>query len=833
MKFSYFLLLIFLFINSFVFSQNNYLDSVFNVLKAEKSDTEKINIINNKIAYYYENINPDSSLKYYQQSINIAHKIVSKSKNNELVFQTALKLGFSLLYKGVVYNRLTKIEHSKLCYNTGYNIATVLKRFFPHRKEIYQLYGEYYSDLGNYYYSTNDWNNAIYNFKLSDLNYRVIFKLDSMSSEGSTGLLMANNNLANIYLYNSDYENAIKYYYKALAIKEKQILYKKQNDNSSLKGISAIYLNLANVYMSTSEYDKALDIYQKSMDIKKQISDSIGIYSLNASIGGVFIKKKDYNTGIEYLKKSIAYFEKIKEARMLARFYNNIGICYANTENYEAAIEAYKKSLEYKNITKEIKGKVIIQINLAGLYQKLYMKSTSVSKKNLNLNLAFQYAKQAEENARKMNMYAELENIANELQSIYEDKKDYKTALDYAKLYQSVKDSMYGEEKTKAMVELQTQYETEKKQFMIDKLNKDNELKQAKLEKSEEQQKRQKTIIFSLIAIFVLIAISLFAISRMYIKLKSAHVILKQQKNEIENKNVQLSIAFEEIRVQKEEIETQRDIVTQQKNQIEEIHQKQTESIVYAKYIQKAVMVKLDKVFTPEVNEKLDYMLLFKPKDIVSGDFYWGNYINNHLIIAVADCTGHGVPGAFMSMLGISLLHEIVRKKEITQTNQALAELRNEIIDALQQKGITGEQKDGMDIGLVAINTDTLEMQFSGANNTLVYIPANVTGPVEIKGDKMPVAIYERMNEYTLNRIQLKPGDKFFMSTDGYKDQFGGNEGKKFLQKRFLQLLWENRDLSLADSKMLLESTINQWMQGNGYHYSQIDDITVLGVKIN
>jgi serine phosphatase RsbU (regulator of sigma subunit) len=265
------------------------------------------------------------------------------------------------------------------------------------------------------------------------------------------------------------------------------------------------------------------------------------------------------------------------------------------------------------------------------------------------------------------------------------------------------------------------------------------------------------------------------------------------------------------------------------------------------------------------------------PKDIVSGDFYWISKIKETLVVTVADCTGHGVPGAFMSMLGISFLNEIVRKKEIAQANNILVELRKEIINALQQKGVLGEQKDGMDMSLLALNTHTLAASWAGANNPLwiirnpntktlnskpqilnqkqesdnssefrdldleisacnlefrnldlVLVEVPALSLVEVKGDKMPIAIYDRMEDFTSHEIELQQGDSIYLMSDGYEDQFGGPKGKKFLSKNLKQLIIDNSHRPMIEQKTILDNTIMEWI-GSG---EQIDDITVVGFKV-
>jgi len=272
----------------------------------------------------------------------------------------------------------------------------------------------------------------------------------------------------------------------------------------------------------------------------------------------------------------------------------------------------------------------------------------------------------------------------------------------------------------------------------------------------------------------------------------------------------------------------------QQKEEIEEIHHEISESINYATRLQDAIL--------PEENilEKYlsEHFLLFKPKDKVSGDFYWWANVKNHTIITAADCTGHGVPGAFMSMLGTSFLREIVQKEYITHTGVILHKLRKEIIKALKQKGEVGEQKDGMDMAIISINHETNMVQFSGAYNPLYILsskelislkPLEVLGNFyEIKPDKMPIAIYDKMDSFTSHEIQLEKGDQLFMFSDGYADQFGGPKGKKFKYKPFKRLLSDNKDKPMSEQKELLNSAFEAW-RGD---LEQVDDVVVVGVKI-
>ena len=244
--------------------------------------------------------------------------------------------------------------------------------------------------------------------------------------------------------------------------------------------------------------------------------------------------------------------------------------------------------------------------------------------------------------------------------------------------------------------------------------------------------------------------------------------------------------------------------------------------------------------------------MFFKPKDKVSGDFYWWANVDNKTIITAVDCTGHGVPGAFMSMLGASLLREIVQKEKISNTSEILDRLRQEIIKALKQNSEIGSQKDGMDMSIISIDRDTNIIEFSGANNHIYIVSKSdlqllkgnekdlklfkkteIDTPeqkmlYELKPDKMPIAHFPKMNSFTSLKLQLQKDDKLYLFSDGFADQFGGVKGKKFRYKPFKELILENSNKQMEVQKEILENSFANWKGKN----EQIDDVVVLGLKI-
>ncbi len=262
--------------------------------------------------------------------------------------------------------------------------------------------------------------------------------------------------------------------------------------------------------------------------------------------------------------------------------------------------------------------------------------------------------------------------------------------------------------------------------------------------------------------------------------------------------------------------------IQNQKEHIEKQNKEIKYSFDYAKKIQSTVLPQHD-VFDNLFSE---HFIFFKPRDIVSGDFYWVSQSDHRIVLTAADCTGHGVPGSLMSMLGITMLHEIVNEKEVMNSDEILNQLRLSIARTLKQEGKIGEQKDGIDMALMIYDTTTRKLEFSGANNPL-YIIRNGE-MLEYKGNNMPVAYYEKMSDFTRYTIDMKQGDRVYMFTDGFPDQFGGPQGKKFKYRPFKDLLLEVHERPMEEQQRILSLIFDEW-KGD---LSQIDDVLVIGLRL-
>jgi serine phosphatase RsbU (regulator of sigma subunit) len=317
---------------------------------------------------------------------------------------------------------------------------------------------------------------------------------------------------------------------------------------------------------------------------------------------------------------------------------------------------------------------------------------------------------------------------------------------------------------------------------------------------------KQKIILYFILFVLLLACVLVYYIYRSYKIKKEANIRL-------EEKNRTIS-------AQKDEIEKQRDIAAAQRDQIAYQKKHITDSIMYAKRIQTALIPSLE-LFS----DKLEHFVVYKPLAIVSGDFYWVSSQDNLQVIIAADCTGHGVPGAFMSMLGVTMLNEIVNGKHILMPDQIIENLRQGIIKSLKQVVDEDTVKDGMDIAVCVIDFKENILWFAGANNPLYLVRGNEL--IHYRADKMPVAIHYKMLPFTLHKIDIQKGDAFYIFSDGYSDQFGGPKQKKFMSMQLRETLVEMSGKPMFDQGVRLNEIFEEWRGDN----PQVDDVTLIGVR--
>lgn len=362
--------------------------------------------------------------------------------------------------------------------------------------------------------------------------------------------------------------------------------------------------------------------------------------------------------------------------------------------------------------------------------------------------------------------------------------------------------------------EVQIQKDTlarQKKNINIQLARIDNQLQKISDQDSKIKMQLEAIEKQKLILCFVLFALLLVSILGYYIY--RGYKIKKEANIKLEEKNRTISL-------QKEEIEKQRDLAAAQRDQIAYQKKHITDSIMYALRIQKALIPSLE-LFS----DKLEHFVLFKPMAIVSGDFYWVSSQENLQVIISADCTGHGVPGAFMSMLGVTMLNEIVNGKHILMPDQIIENLRQGIIKSLNQVAEEDSIKDGMDIAVCVVDFDNSILWYAGANNPLYLVRGEEL--THYRADKMPVAIHYKMAPFTLHKIELQKGDAFYIFSDGYSDQFGGPKQKKFMSMQLKETLVAMAGKPMLQQGERLNEIFEEWRGDN----PQVDDVTLIGVR--
>jgi serine phosphatase RsbU (regulator of sigma subunit) len=605
------------------------------------------------------------------------------------------------------------------------------------KHELDLLIGNCYLNLGQLYKYKGDYNSSINNY-----NKAVTLFL---KGNYTSNLASAYNNIGVAYTEKGDYTPAVEYLLKSLKLTESF------NDKAQL---SKVLLNVGLVFYYQNNYQKALEYYNLSLNIRRNLNDKKGIALLYNNIGIVYYFQKNSKKALENFKYALHIYEELNNLRGQSMPLFNIAEIYFENDQVDSAFMYYKRSYKID----------LLLDDQAGISKCLF-KIAEIYNNKRNGDSAIFYANKALKKAIEIDSKQDIKDCYIFFSDFYYQDKNYKQAYDYLNKLNIINDSIYNNQSAELIAEMQTKYETEKKDLQLDK---------QKLEID-----KQNIVSRILVIGLSIIALILIVLIIQFIQKKRAFRVL-----EIQKKNI-------------------------------------TDSINYASRIQTALLPPED-----VLNKLLpEHFILFLPKDIVSGDFYWITLINNKTIVAVADCTGHGVPGAFMSMLGFAFLNEIVNKNPEIKANEILNELRLKVINTLHQD--KKNNQDGMDIALAIIDTENKVIQFAGANNPLIIVRNNEV--IHVAPDRMPIGTYStEKTPFTLNELPLKTNDMVYLFTDGYIDQFGGEKNKKFGKKSFEKLLIETSSLQVKAQRYFLTEQLLIWME----NFDQIDDILVMGLKI-
>ena len=751
----------------------------------------------------------------------------------------SIGLGRHLFYKGFYWQSMGDIKKAEALYWASLNIYFDLKiesginTLLNHIFSIYHLKELTDSCIKKQIYLTVDSlqkaknciarntyigtvSNLLINLKKTKEASGLLNKgFELLSSNDTIGLIMLKMQKAFLRLKINDYSEAIKTYKETEALSRKISNSTLQFESMSMIGYIYSYIN---------EYDMSIEIYQK---IVSNIDKSNMLYSqAYNNIGDAYMKKGEYNKALNYILKSKEINERDKHKSLL--YYNIVTLSeiYLSLNEYDKAILYTDTAIQ---LTEGERGSYAYSQNIMGeiyLAQKKYKQA----EKAFNITLDFLNYYFMEDMALK---------LYKNLSDLYENTNQLKKSLLYHRKYDTLKDSVLSAESLSKVNSLNTVLE-------IERIEKENQNLKTLQKLGEATIQRQQIFQYALIIGILLIVVALIFFVRGNRIKNKANANLLRQRNEIAQKNKQLEKSQEEIKSQNEmlftqneeiktqneeilaqndEILTQKEVVENHKNILEIKNLEISDSIAYARKIQQAVIPSHARV--SELIEK--NFVYWKPRNVVSGDFYWVDKYENTIVVAAADSTGHGVPGAFMSMLGMAFLNDILHTSKEFNPATILDRMRLGIKQALNQTNALVSQKDGMDIALCVLDLKERKMNYAGAYNS-VYIFRKNNEIIEIKADKQPVGVHFKEKPFTNNSITLKKSDRIYLFTDGFTDQFGGKKGGKYLKQKFIEYLLSIQETPITQQRDLIRQEYKNWTMEQ---YEQLDDILVMGIEID
>ena len=578
--------------------------------------------------------------------------------------------------------------------------------------------------------------------------------------------------------------------------------------------ISVSLNSLGNIYSLNGQYPEAFTYFKRALDLSLTMNNQLGQAINYNNIGEVYEFMGVYDSAMVYYTQSLKANQLINSLKGLAISYNAIGKIHLLQGRPNNALDLFKQALE---IDLELGDKKFIAdsyVNLARAYTELNM-----------LNKAEECSNKSLEMAKSIGSITHTQWAYETLSTIYERQNIPSKALYFHKRSSIFKDSIINEKNSRAIAMMEVMFDIDKKEHEIQILKQAQEINKKELAR---QVVIRNFYMVGFAFALIVIAVTLYAFN---VKRRANH-LLTLQKAEIEENNKKLNQQQNEILDQNQEIQKHQISVEQKNKYLEEAYKiienyigKITDSIRYAERIQKAILPPISIVS----NYFADAFALYKPKDFVSGDFYWFTPKNQTLYLAVADCTGHGVSGAFMSIIGMDLLSQAVNQQSITEPAAILEFLNIELRNKLRKED-TDELvlKDSMDIAIIKYTLGNNIIDFSGALVPLTIIRNKKI--LEFKPNFSSIGMSTRIftKPYKQQQIEIQPGDWVYLYTDGYTDQFGGEKNKKFMRNRFFSTLLEVSIGTGASQKAELNRVFKSW-QGNN---EQIDDVLVLGFKV-
>ncbi|MFP4528050.1 MAG: tetratricopeptide repeat protein [Candidatus Kapaibacterium sp.] len=704
-------------------------------------------------AYYYK-----GSAYYYLSDYDSSQINFGKSLAEFRRIDHAKGIANALLYHGHIFDARG-------------NIDSALK-YYGDAREIFSKSGDT-TGIGNtHLFYGHAWeargklDEALKYYKLALAEYEKI--------NYERGITSTLNNIGLLYTDMGRFDDAIEYYMRAL---------RKKEEIGDRMGMSYTLNNIGAIYFKMQNYEKAEESYSRALEIKMETSDRAGIAKCLNNLGLIYIKKDNYEKALEMHSRAYEIATEIGNPRLQSNSASRLGSVYEHMRRYAKALSFYEKAL---SIEGEGGDRYLLATQLARI-GNLYTITKRPAKAIPYLERALRITQEEK--------YRETEKeCCKFLSDAWAASGNYARALEYHKRFSRLNDSLFNEQSSQTIAEMQVKYETDKKE-------KENELLRKSKIINELELDRQSSFIKYLIIIAALTFGLGIVVYNRYRNKRRANQLLSEKNAQIEQANDELN---------------EKNIVISEKNR------HIMESITYAEKIQKAV-VPDESVLRSHF---ADGFILFRPKDVVSGDFFWMYQSNGFIFAAAVDCTGHGVPGAFMSMIGNTILNQLIKEQNLTDPARILDELHERVREALNQETEGKGTQDGMDLCLCRIDQNSREIVFAGAKRPLWMV--NNSEFSEIAGNRLSIGGIRRKDGNFENKsVNFDPGSIIYLSTDGYPDQ-ANSERKKFGSRRLKELL----SAISAEDMPAQKETLERELESHQGDEPQRDDITLVGIKL-
>lgn len=795
--------------------------------------------------FYKKALREEPTNSFAQQRLDEVETLIAREENQDLETEDGSLANMS---DDDILAYLNQIEAYRIIVNENYleiqelmdNIARLRQELSRREAELQsykKISKQQQGALSRNEETLNRTQEELDKLNRSIADYRDSLKQQSGNTrEAQIAMAREMENWATAYYDSSNYVRSIGYLEEAAKLNEE--LGQTGQQATVLKKIGVIYNNLY-------QFEQALAYFRKALQTAQQSGNEGEAADIAVNMGNIYYERLQYEEAIAYYSKALNYYKGTQAHGQSSFLNNNIGVCYYALGQMGQATHYFQQALKLARETGDKRQQARLLNNLGNIYNKQGQNQQAITYYQQSLNLgenkqdernyistlfnigtayldagqpgqADRYVRQSLDLAIGSGYEEAVYKSHYALSEIQKAQGNYKEALEH---FQQFINSRFDIqiENMREISQVQMDYSVNKeeievlqgevaRQKMIAKLQEEKYEKEQELWQQERQTKEaqilaQKRLIWAIALISLIIAISILMIYR---------------------KNLRIRQANEQLRAQNIEIEKQRELATQQRDEIAKQQKKITDSITYARFIQQAVMPPEDFLYEhiPE------HFVLYKPKDIVSGDFYWALPREGKLAVAAVDCTGHGVPGGFMSMMGVAFLNDIVNQIEPLRPDLALNQLREKTIESLRQSGKSTDSKDGMDLALVVLDKKNRKLQYAGAHNPLIIIRDGQL--LETRADRMSISYEPKQAPFQNHELEVKKGDTIYIFSDGYADQFGGQPRRKFNRGNLHKLLIEIHQKPVEEQKQIMDKTIEEY-KGNR---EQIDDILIIGMKI-